>query len=276
MPRWGAERRARPLPILPRQRGRRRGRRAPHRFDAAQFGAPIGAPPPYLLREELFLAWLAAKLGCEVASRERDCFIRPRDSGGGGPPEGWWRGRLTRRFVFVARLSSRPAPLPPRFRLRAPRFGGLKPAVARRASEGGSRGTSPVFTGEDDEGRLRWRFVVVAERSLSPTPLPPRFRLRAPRFGGLKPAVARRASEGGSRGTSPVFTGEDEDGRLRWRFVVVAERSLSPTLLPPPGACHRAGHFGPDPLARHLPRFHGGGLSVHARAYRPRLKKRSF
>ncbi len=139
-----------------------------------------------------------------------------------------------------------------------------------------TRGTSPVFTGEDEDGRLTRRFAFVAGESSSPTPLPPRFRLRAPRFGGLKPAVARRASEGGSRGTSPVFTGEDEDGRLRWRFVVVAERSLSPTLLPPPGACHRAGHFGPDPLARHLPRFHGGGLSVHARAYRPRLKKRSF
>jgi hypothetical protein len=47
-------------------------------------------------------------------------LIRPRDSGGGGPsvaPEasvGWWRGRLTRRFAFVAGKSSRPAPLPPR------------------------------------------------------------------------------------------------------------------------------------------------------------------
>src|SRR5580698_7043427 len=28
--------------------------------------------------------------------------------------EAWWRGRLTRRFVFVADISSRPAPLPPR------------------------------------------------------------------------------------------------------------------------------------------------------------------
>jgi hypothetical protein len=27
--------------------------------------------------------------------------------------------------------------------------------------------------------------------------------------------------------------------------------------LPARGACHRAGHFGPDPLARHLPRCAG-------------------
>ena len=31
--------------------------------------------------------------------------VRPRDSGGGGPPEGWWRGRLTRGFVIAARRS---------------------------------------------------------------------------------------------------------------------------------------------------------------------------
>ena len=36
------------------------------------------------------------------APRERDRIcIRPRDSGGGGPPEGWWRGRLTQSFVVV-------------------------------------------------------------------------------------------------------------------------------------------------------------------------------
>jgi hypothetical protein len=35
---------------------------------------------------------------------------------------------------------------------------------------------------------------------------------------------------------------------------------------PPParGACHRAGHFGPDPLARHLPRPRGRKEVSHA------------
>jgi hypothetical protein len=63
------------------------------------------------------------------------------------------------REIFIARRSDRakmsghhqnscgalrPAPPPPPcFRLRALRFGGLKPAVARRASEGGSQGGPP-------------------------------------------------------------------------------------------------------------------------------------
>jgi hypothetical protein len=62
------------------------------------------------------------------ASRDRFCiararsraartraFILHRDSGGGGPREAWWRGRVTRRFVFTAGQSSRSAPLPPRY-----------------------------------------------------------------------------------------------------------------------------------------------------------------
>ena len=90
-----------------------------------------------------------------------------------------------------------------------------------------TRGTSPVFTGEDEDGRLTRRFAFVAGESSSSTPLPPRFRLRAPRFGGLKPAVARRASEGGSRGTSPVSTGEDKDGRSPSPTFVGADEELS-------------------------------------------------
>ena len=37
--------------------------------------------------------------------------IRPRESGGGGPSAGWWRGPLTRRSTFVAGdlSSSRPS-----------------------------------------------------------------------------------------------------------------------------------------------------------------------
>src|SRR5271155_886533 len=54
-------------------------------------------------------------------------FIRPRESGGGGPCEAWWRGRLNRSFAFFAGESLRPAPLPPPL----------------------GRAPPPVFTGED-------------------------------------------------------------------------------------------------------------------------------
>jgi hypothetical protein len=50
-----------------------------------------------------------------------------------------------------------------RFRLRAPRFGGLKPAVARRASEGGSLAMTGVALrcDRDDAGARRDRFGAV-------------------------------------------------------------------------------------------------------------------
>ena len=35
----------------------------------------------------------------------RKLFIRPRDSGGGGPPEGRWRGRRTQRAARVFVMS---------------------------------------------------------------------------------------------------------------------------------------------------------------------------
>jgi hypothetical protein len=41
-------------------------------------------------------------------------FILPRANGGGGPAEGRWKGRVTQRFAFVERVSSQPAPRPPR------------------------------------------------------------------------------------------------------------------------------------------------------------------
>ncbi len=61
----------------------------------------------------------------------------PPRSGGGGPREAWWRGRLTRRFTVVGGVSSRPAPLPPRKRaVPLPRYRGagsaLTPAAAVR------------------------------------------------------------------------------------------------------------------------------------------------
>src|SRR5580700_8686352 len=58
MPRWGAERRARPLhevpaaSVLPKG-GKEKGR-APHLFSMRILHAPIGAPPPFFLREEFF------------------------------------------------------------------------------------------------------------------------------------------------------------------------------------------------------------------------------
>ncbi len=85
MPRWGAERRARPLhevqdfmkswaSVLP-QGGKEKGR-APHRFSMRPGGAPIGAPPPFFLREEflgnafwLGFSWRRQSSG---AQRHRD------------------------------------------------------------------------------------------------------------------------------------------------------------------------------------------------------------
>ena len=60
-------------------------------------------------------------------------------------------------------------------------------------------------------------------------PRPSRFRLRAPRFGGLKPAVARRASGGGSRGRVLQSSGAKARPRprelVRPRAIAGRERS---------------------------------------------------
>ena len=42
------------------------------------------------------------------------------------------------------------------------------------------------------------------------------------------------------------------EGAQRWSFVSAYTEMIAsrPAPLPPRGACHRAGHFGPDPLAR--------------------------
>jgi hypothetical protein len=78
MPRWGAERRARPLhevraaSVLPQSEDRREGaRRIP--FRCGPVDALLGAPPPFF-QGRSFLAWLflaSAKLGCEGASRQQ-------------------------------------------------------------------------------------------------------------------------------------------------------------------------------------------------------------
>jgi hypothetical protein len=82
MPRWGAERRARPLhevqgsmkswASVPPQGGKEKGR-APHRFSMRILHAPIGAPPPFFLREEFFgdAFWLGFSLRFLGAGKTR-------------------------------------------------------------------------------------------------------------------------------------------------------------------------------------------------------------
>src|SRR5277367_4534586 len=111
-----------------------------------------------------------AKLGCEGASRERGRIIRPRESGGGGPPaadevsEGWWRGRLTRRVTVVAEKSTRFAPHPPHFVIAdASRRRSLREVRRPKAA----CAPLPVFTGRDVARR---RNVAMSKRQekLSP------------------------------------------------------------------------------------------------------------
>jgi hypothetical protein len=69
---------------------------------AAVDDAPSGAPPPFFV-EARFVNSFGKTRG---ANRKRSArtglsFFRPRDSGGGGPREAWWRGLLTRRCTFV-------------------------------------------------------------------------------------------------------------------------------------------------------------------------------
>src|SRR5579864_3001223 len=96
MPRWGAERRARPLHEVSAasvlsQGGKEKGR-APHRFSMRILPAPLGAPPPFF-REEFFgdaswlgFSWRRQKLGCEAASRERKDSSSPGLTRHSSPP----------------------------------------------------------------------------------------------------------------------------------------------------------------------------------------------
>ena len=106
-PQWDAERRARSAERAPRcERG----------FDDASLGVPL----PLLdvarmskaisgsgARGKALEKMVAGKLAREQKSRRETgsaLSFRPRDSGGGGPREAWWRGLLTRRFVVVERI----------------------------------------------------------------------------------------------------------------------------------------------------------------------------
>ena len=51
---------------------------------------------PFLLEGEVgraFLSWRGQTSDAKAHRENEETCIRPRDSGGGGPPEGWWRGR---------------------------------------------------------------------------------------------------------------------------------------------------------------------------------------
>ena len=65
--------------------------------------APSPASPS--LRSELWRATSprAAGRGEGGTLSRATRYIRPRDSGGGEPCKAWWRGRVARRFVFVAK-----------------------------------------------------------------------------------------------------------------------------------------------------------------------------
>jgi hypothetical protein len=84
------------------------------------------------------------------------CLPPPR-SGGGGPPcaARWWRGFLTRCFIFVERDLLRPAPLPPRFaRSPFPATAGQDAEVRRE--EGLSSLPSPRSGGGGPPCAARW------------------------------------------------------------------------------------------------------------------------
>src|SRR5580693_9306321 len=150
MPRWGAERRARPLhevraaSVLP-QGGKEKGR-APHRFSMRPDGAPLGAPPPFFYGRRFlatlfglaFLGVFLAKLGCEGASRQRKDSSSPGLTLCSSPPG------LTRWSMPNGRVQFGPTRV-------------LRSSMDRRVKPGDEeeRGSSPVVTkrerGQDHE-----------------------------------------------------------------------------------------------------------------------------
>src|SRR5579864_3806018 len=82
----------------------------------------------------------------------RSRFFLPRVSGGGGPScaARWWKGRRTQRFTFVERVSSSPAPLPPRC------FAAWSPSPALGSPQNSHANfVGRPCAGEEDEVRTR-------------------------------------------------------------------------------------------------------------------------
>jgi hypothetical protein len=97
--------------------------------------APFGAPPPFFWRRP-FVNSLGKPRGANKKRSARTTVrILTRDSGGGGPREAWWRGRLTRSLSFDERDSSRPAPLPPSSACFASSGWSPLPAIAGREAK---------------------------------------------------------------------------------------------------------------------------------------------
>jgi hypothetical protein len=75
--------------------------------------APFGASPPFfvsLLTGSFFRVVVASKARAQRSAARTILLIRPRTQcGGGGPPEGRWRGHAE------LRLAASPSPLPPRY-----------------------------------------------------------------------------------------------------------------------------------------------------------------
>src|ERR1700731_667408 len=82
--------------------------------------------------------------------------------------------------------------------------GASKQSRRTKSGRDGGGGSNPLpLAGEGREGSAASRLAQVAKTY----PHPLRFHLRAPRFGGLEPSVARKASVGGSLASSPVNGG---------------------------------------------------------------------
>jgi hypothetical protein len=144
VPRRSAERRARPQADV---RGNaKHSWRAPYRPRIRMLSSEVpvrrlstrlsALRPPYFIRGGFrAVAWQSS--GEQKTRRENDAAYPSPRSGEGGPScaARWWKGRRTRRFAFVARVSLRPAPPPPRCYRSAvplPRFAGKDKGARRR------------------------------------------------------------------------------------------------------------------------------------------------
>jgi len=129
----------------------------------------------------------------------------------------------------------------PRFRLRAPRFGGLKPVVARNASEGGLRGEPPPGRG----GFKRCPFPIDNGRRRNHMPKTLRGDGRFARRSRQRQQGRRRAKRrhrGGAPGGAPPSASPSAAGEMRRGDAAPeAQKAATPTawrgIYPaPPGA----------------------------------------